>query len=196
MKKNILVIILVIILTLELGVISLNYFSSKKLENLPIEIIQGSMVYDMTTPEKAIGAVDNVFVGKIVARKDTIYDENDIPTTIYEVEVKENIKGNLITNNNIELYQIGGINKNNTSYTFYENTNYLEENEEYIILAFVPFEKGNLIIHNQFTYINLNSNKERTANDINLLETYKEAYQNQEVPESKKETLISKYEEK
>lgn len=69
MKKNILVIILVIILILELGIISLNYFLSKKLENLPIEIIQGSMVYDMTTPEKAIGAVDNVFVGKVVANK-------------------------------------------------------------------------------------------------------------------------------
>lgn len=196
MKKTIPVIILTIVLLLEVGVISMNYFSKKDLENLPIERIKGSMVYDMSTPEKAIGAVDNVFAEKIIAIKDTIYDENSLPTTIYGVEVQENIKGNLNTNSNIQLHQIGGINKDKKSYTFYENTNYLEESNEYIILAFVPFENGNLTIPNEFTYVNITSSNEKSSSNSNLLNTYKKAYQNQIIPESKKETFISKYESK
>ena len=104
-------VILIIILVLEVGVITFNKIN-QNLENLPVEKIKGSMVYDMSTKEKSIGAVDNVFVAKINNIVKTVYDENDIPSTIYEIEVIENIKGNLPSNKTIELTQKGGLNKN------------------------------------------------------------------------------------
>lgn len=186
-------IILVIILVLEVGVIMLNKIN-QSFEHLPVEKIKGSMVYDMSTKEKSIGAVDNVFVAKINNIVKTVYDENDIPSTIYEIEVIENIKGNLPSNKTIELTQKGGLNKNKKSYTFYENAYLLEEGQEYIILAFVPFNNGDLVIHNEHTYIKLDNNSISKKNSINIIEQYKEAYKNQIIPSSKVDNFKSKYE--
>lgn len=186
-------IILVIILVLEVGVIMLNKIN-QSFEHLPVEKIKGSMVYDMSTKEKSIGAVDNVFVAKINNIVKTVYDENDIPSTIYEIEVIENIKGNLPSNKTIELTQKGGLNKNKKSYTFYENAYLLEEGQEYIILAFVPFNNGDLVIHNEHTYIKLDNNSISKKNSINIVDQYKEAYKNQIIPSSKVDNFKSKYE--
>lgn len=186
-------IILVIILVLEVGVIMLNKIN-QSFEHLPVEKIKGSMVYDMSTKEKSIGAVDNVFVAKINNIVKTVYDENDIPSTIYEIEVIENIKGNLPSNKTIELTQKGGLNKDQKNYTFYENAYLLEEGQEYIILAFVPFNNGDLVIHNEHTYIKLDNNSISKKNSINIVEQYKEAYKNQIIPSSKVDNFKSKYE--
>lgn len=186
-------IILVIILVLEVGVIMLNKIN-QSFEHLPVEKIKGSMVYDMSTKEKSIGAVDNVFVAKINNIVKTVYDENDIPSTIYEIEVIENIKGNLPSNKTIELTQKGGLNKDQKSYTFYENAYLLEEGQEYIILAFVPFNNGDLVIHNEYTYKKLDNNSISKKNSINIVDQYKEAYKNQIIPSSKVDNFKSKYE--
>ena len=186
-------IILVIILVLEVGVIMLNKIN-QSFEHLPVEKIKGSMVYDMSTKEKSIGAVDNVFVAKINNIVKTVYDENDIPSTIYEIEVIENIKGNLPSNKTIKLTQKGGLNKDQKSYTFYENAYLLEEGQEYIILAFVPFNNGDLVIHNEHTYIKLDNNSISKKNSINIVKQYKEAYKNQIIPSSKVDNFKSKYE--
>ncbi len=186
-------IILVIILVLEVGVIMLNKIN-QSFEHLPVEKIKGSMVYDMSTKEKSIGAVDNVFVAKINNIVKTVYDENDIPSTIYEIEVIENIKGNLPSNKTIKLTQKGGLNKDQKSYTFYENAYLLEEGQEYIILAFVPFNNGDLVIHNEHTYIKLDNNSISKKNSINIIKQYKEAYKNQIIPSSKVDNFKSKYE--
>lgn len=186
-------VILIIILVLEVGVITFNKIN-QNLETLPVEKIKGSMVYDMSTKEKSIGAVDNVFVAKINNIVKTVYDENDIPSTIYEIEVIENIKGNLPSNKTIELTQKGGLNKDQKSYTFYENAYLLEEGQEYIILAFVPFNNGDLVIHNEHTYIKLDNNSISKKNSINIVDQYKEAYKNQIIPSSKVDNFKSKYE--
>lgn len=192
MKKTIT--LLIIIFILSIIITTLNYIYKKTLPDLPVEKIKGSMVYDMSTKEKSIGAVDNVFVAKINNIVKTVYDENDIPSTIYEIEVIENIKGNLPSNKTIELTQKGGLNKNKKSYTFYENAYLLEEGKEYIILAFVPFDNGDLVIHNEHTYIKLDNNSISKTNSINIIEQYKEAYKNQIIPSSKVDNFKSKYE--
>lgn len=192
MKK--IITLLIIIFILSIIITTLNYIYKKNLPDLPVEKIKGSMVYDMSTKEKSIGAVDNVFVAKINNIVKTVYDENDIPSTIYEIEVIENIKGNLPSNKTIELTQKGGLNKNKKSYTFYENAYLLEEGKEYIILAFVPFDNGDLVIHNEHTYIKLDNNSISKTNSINIIEQYKEAYKNQIIPSSKVDNFKSKYE--
>lgn len=193
MKAKRIVIVLLFVVTITISYLLLSK-NNQKLENLPVEKIKGSMVYDMSTKEKSIGAVDNVFVAKINNIVKTVYDENDIPSTIYEIEVIENIKGNLPSNKTIELTQKGGLNKDQKSYTFYENAYLLEEGQEYIILAFVPFNNGDLVIHNEYTYIKLDNNSISKKNSINIVDQYKEAYKNQIIPSSKVDNFKSKYE--
>lgn len=193
MKTKRIVIVLLFIVTITISYLLLSK-NNQKLENLPVEKIKGSMVYDMSTKEKSIGAVDNVFIAKINNIVKTVYDENDIPSTIYEIEVIENIKGNLPSNKTIELTQKGGLNKDQKSYTFYENAYLLEEGQEYIILAFVPFNNGDLVIHNEHTYIKLDNNSISKKNSINIVNQYKEAYKNQIIPSSKVDNFKSKYE--
>ena len=82
MKAKRIVIVLLFIVTITISYLLLSK-NNQKLENLPVEKIKGSMVYDMSTKEKSIGAVDNVFVAKINNIVKTVYDENDIPSTIY-----------------------------------------------------------------------------------------------------------------
>ena len=193
MKAKRIVIVLLFVVTITISYLLLSK-NNQKLENLPVEKIKGSMVYDMSTKEESIGAVDNVFVAKINNIVKTVYDENDIPSTIYEIEVIENIKGNLPSNKTIELTQKGGLNKDQKSYTFYENAYLLEEGQEYIILAFVPFNNGDLVIHNEYTYIKLDNNSISKKNSINIVDQYKEAYKNQIIPSSKVDNFKSKYE--
>lgn len=195
MKKNIIKVLVLIVFIFEIGIISLNHLKKDNLESLPIEKIQGSMVYDMSTQEKAIGAADNVFVGKINKIIKTTYDDNDIPSTIYEVEVLENIKGELPIDKSINLTQLGGLNKNQKSYTFYENAYFLDLESVYLILAFVPFQNGDLVIHNEYTYIKLeNEPALLSTSSNNIINQYKEAYQNQIIPEDKIDNFKSRYE--
>lgn len=190
-KRNSIQIILIIVLILEIGVITLNSTQTKESKT---EIIKGSLAYDMSTPSKAIGAVDNVFTAKIGRILETKYDANEMPITIYEIEVLENIKGKLPTNIKIQLHQMGGIRKDNKNYVFFENTNLLEKDEEYLILAFVPFEEGNLVINNKYTYIKLSNNSQTKNVTNNIIDDYKEAYKKEEIPSDKMNSFKSKYE--
>jgi DNA-binding transcriptional ArsR family regulator len=80
------------------------------------------------------------------------------------------------------------------NYVFFENTNLLEKDEEYLILAFVPFEEGNLVINNKYTYIKLSSNSQTKNVTNNIIDDYKEAYKKEEIPSDKMNSFKSKYE--
>jgi len=135
-------------------------------KGLPVEYRSGSYL-DVSTPKKAIGASEYVFIAKINSilrteyrypteiadglRTKTVSD----PYTIYSVTVIENIKGNLIKTIDIEVEQMGGMAEDNKSYSFLEDTGLLNIGEYYILLACVPFEKELAEINIPGTFIPL-----------------------------------------
>lgn len=126
---------------------SINY-DSNDFKKLPVNYTAATYAYDTSSPEKATGVADYVFIGKInkILRTEyrhptqvvkegqevTVYD----PYTIYSVDVIKNIKGNLTKKSSIELIQHGGLMSDKQSYSFMEGMDYLYENNYYIFLTY------------------------------------------------------------
>lgn len=221
--KKIKVLTILSLSALCLGIlISTQLFNTDKKEEpvsyykgLPVSDIRASFVYDMSTPAKAIGAADYVFVAKIDSIVRTEY-RNPVeievvadgsktkivsePYTIYNVKVIKNIKGNLNTSGNIEVQQMGGISKKKSEYFFLEDTRLLKIGEYYLLLAVVPFENGELEINRVDTIVDLKQSyakldMDEIKNSIKANSTvsaYIKASAEQVVP-NYKENYITKY---
>jgi hypothetical protein len=82
----------------------------------PIVHVTVSYIYDTTKLENVIGYSDYVFVGKVTGYNGTINGTpSGEPVTKYSVKVVENIKGNLITDKDIELRKVGGLSEDRKS---------------------------------------------------------------------------------
>lgn len=151
-------------------------------KELPIYRSSATYLHDTSTPENAIGDAAYAFIAKINGINRTEYRnpvqmETDAagtksktvygPYTIYDITVIENLKGNLVLNQSIELEQMGGIGENKEAYYFPEGTNLLNIGEYYIILAYAPFENGNIQINRASSIISLgNINEEAKIQNI------------------------------
>ena len=146
MKKSkkfiIMSVVFVLIIVVAVGVYL--YFST--MQNTTIS--SGIYMYDTSTPERAVGISDYVFVAKIDGIARTEYrnpttvetglsssETRTTPYTVYNIEVVKNIKGELITSESIEYMQYGGINEDGETYTFMEGTGLLETGKYYILMA-------------------------------------------------------------
>ncbi len=235
MKNKILKIVLkaiIIICIISIIILVINKLrTNKELEldpNLPINYVYPFYAYTFATPEETVGIADYVFVAKVnsIKRIDyrnpvttsiikTTYD----PYTIYDITVIENIKGELIKTENIELEQKGGLEKDGKSYVFPEGMGLLNVGEYYIILALASDTDGTIGIdhHNMVVPLgnidneqeinliketstlnsmeSINNEKEKYSNsEYNSFEKvleYKAAYLNEKVPGDKIERIIS-----
>lgn len=206
-NKKYLIIAIAIIACAILGILIAVYTSGSKNKNnntqqefyngLPIMKTETMLMYDTSTPEKAIGASDYVFVAKVnqilrteyknyVTREVGLFQKETVgtPYTIYSIDVIKNIKGELITTEPIEFMQCGGINEDGKSYTFINGSRLLEAGKYYLIMAetwggdggMIEMAESNRIIELEENVNNI------TANETNLIELYEEAYKNQIVP--------------
>lgn len=212
MKFTKLNIFLIIILFLVLGIITGVFVVDKPTielyNNLPVIRAHGMKVYDTSTPEKSIGISDYVFVAKInkilrteyknkieIKEDNVVKSINSDPYTIYQIEVLENIKGNLKINEPIELMQYGGLNEDGKSYKFMDDGNLLNEGEYYILMTDIWGNKNGEVIEVSETdrIVSLGKNYNSLSRD-SLVSRYKQAFLNQEIPSDKIITnSLSKY---
>lgn len=196
MKKSkkfiIMSVVFVLIIVVAVGVYL--YFST--MQNTTIS--SGIYMYDTSTPERAVGISDYVFVAKIDGIARTEYrnpttvetglsssETRTTPYTVYNIEVVKNIKGELITSEPIEYMQYGGINEDGETYTFIEGTGLLETGKYYILMA-DTFEGDGGIIEvtepNRRILLDDVENDEDVENS-ELVKRYEEAYKNEYIPE-------------
>ncbi|MEH7379966.1 hypothetical protein V7138_05735 [Bacillus sp. JJ1533] len=95
----------VIAASLALGIFGPNYFSNTPPENPIIRTMETNSVIDIYNPREVVGFSDNVFLGKVIKQVDT-KSLNGYPETQFEVEVLDNIKGEL--KGTIKVNQQGG----------------------------------------------------------------------------------------
>ncbi len=198
MKKSkkfiIMSVVFVLIIVVAVGIY---FFYGKKMQNAVT--ITGSMsMFDTSTPERAVGISDYVFVAKINKISRTEY-RNPVtvetglfssevwttPYTYYEIEVVKNIKGELITSEPIEYMQYGGINEDGETYTFMEGTGLLETGKYYILMADTFGGDGGIIEvtePNRRILLDDVENDEDVENS-ELVKRYEEAYKNEYIPE-------------
>ncbi|MRG85993.1 hypothetical protein [Salinibacillus xinjiangensis] len=95
----------VIAAALALGIFGPNYFTDNPPENPTIQTMETNTVIDISNPREVVGFSDNVFVGKVIKQVGT-KSLNSYPETQFEVEVLDNIKGEL--EGTITVNQQGG----------------------------------------------------------------------------------------
>ena len=208
MKKSkkfiIMSVVFVLIIVVAVGV----YLFYSTMQNTTIS--SGVYMYDTSTPERAVGISDYVFVAKIDGIARTEYrnpitietglsssETRTTPYTVYNIEVVKNIKGELITSEPIEYMQYGGINEDGETYTFMEGTGLLETGKYYILMV-GTFEGDGGIIEvtepNRRILLDDVENDEDVENS-ELVKRYEEAYKNEVIPDGfeQEDRYISKY---
>ncbi len=179
-KKN-LYIMIVILLSVSTFIVVNNKFKQEKsigtLNGLPVYNDHAIYALDTSTPGKAYGASRYVFIAKVnsilkteyinpveietgISKNKTVYD----PVTVYSISVIENLKGELITSEAIELKQYGGISKDKKSYSFVEGGSLLNVNEYYMFLTGAEENGGILEATNPERIISLGTDLELIQN--------------------------------
>ncbi|MDO5410945.1 MAG: hypothetical protein Q4F21_10930 [Lachnospiraceae bacterium] len=201
-----------IILAIVLVVISGFIFwwrSVQKNNELPVYTSHGLYAFEISTPERAIGAYDYACIAKVNKKLRTEHTKPIVsevsatetkvfytPYTVYEIEVLENIKGSLITDRPIEFMQYGGLNEDGESYTLLNGGSLLKEGDYYILMSNarndIPGET--LISARPESMVHLIDGIEAESSQA-VIEEYKAAYKNEIIPQELqgRERIPSKY---
>lgn len=206
MKKNKITIIsvtFVTVLAIVFGVVmgkSIYDNNSQQFYNgIPVGYSHASYMFDTSTPEKAIGVSDYVFIAQVneIVRteyKNPIETETSTkektivtsPYTIYSITVFKNIKGDLLTSKPIEFMQYGGLNSDGQSYSLMEDSSLLNVGEYYLLMANTWEENGLIEVSEPTRIIALGKDFNINSKDaITTITKYEQAYKNQVVPSIK-----------
>ncbi|HHW89279.1 MAG TPA: hypothetical protein GX745_00015 [Clostridiales bacterium] len=113
-------------------------------DSLPIEEVRVSYAFDVSKLANKVGGSDYVFIGEV---KDYIRTEygffDETPRTFYSVRVVENIKGELIQDQDIELRKTGGIDKKGKKFILYDY-DYLPKLNNYYIFSVLTQSNGGI----------------------------------------------------
>lgn len=182
MKKKVLFI--TIILAIVLGILAGIFFNNSS-DDLIVRTY-ASRIGDSSVPENAVEYSDYVFIAKINKILRTDY-RNPVevgfgivqkdPYTIYEISVIENLKGNLITDEPIELVEYGGINEDGKTYTLFEDADLLNIGEYYLLLVSVIPDTDELEVSDNNRMLSLGENLSEI--DSSLINQYKEIISNE-----------------
>ena len=114
-----------------------------------------------------MGDADYVFVGNVVSEDDVVYkhavtvetedgktQEVSTPYTNYTVNITQNIKGNLITEEDIPIQKAGGFSKDGTECFLYEGDELPIAGNTYIFFAYAQLD-GSLLVSGPISNINI-----------------------------------------
>ena len=120
--------------------------------------MQAEYSIDINSYEELVGDADYVIVGKVIKNIETVYEDKVLieqedgsekevgtPYTHYEVEIIENLKGQLDKKNNIEIIKSGGLSEDNTYYELYDNDILPEVGQTYIWFIYAQNDGSNLV---------------------------------------------------
>ena len=117
--------------------------------------------------------------------------EEATPYTNYTVDVVENIKGNLTTEETIPIQKTGGLSKDKSEYVIYEGDELPAVGQTYIFFTYAQPD-GSLLLSGPVSNIGI---KEKSADGLDSTTVYKEvveAYKNQ--METERQRYASMYE--
>lgn len=158
--------------SLALGIFLPNLITNNPPENPIIRTIETNTVIDINNPREVVGFSDNVFLGKVIKQVGT-KSLNAYPETQFEVEVLDNIKGEL--KDTIKVNQQGGY---DGEYLFLmENDKLLVEGQTYLFATRYLKEENWHTVIPVGGDIPFNSDEEKKE----LIEKYKKAYK-EEIP--------------
>lgn len=179
--------------------------SAKDIKKLPVYPMRASFVYNTDDLRETAGICDYVFIGEVVSCDGTQYhnvitmeDENGNPKetgspyTNYTVNVIENLKGELITDQPIKITKQGGVTATLDSVFLFENDELPETNNTYIFFAYAEAD-GSLLVSGPNTNIPYNTTNTYSEKSTSEYQEYKSAVANEIIP-VERERFTSIYE--
>lgn len=179
--------------------------SNVDVSSLPIYPMRASFVYDTDNMQEAVGICDYVFIGEVVSCDSTEYrniitmeDESGNPKEVgspytnYTINVIENIKGELTTEQSIIITKQGGISQTQDAVYVFEDDELPVANNTYIFLAYAQ-EDGSLLVSGPNSNILFDTTTTYTKTSNSEYEKYKNAVENEIVPVDR-ERFTSTYE--
>jgi len=180
--------------------------SEDDMSNLPIVSVEASFVYDTEDIRERVGISDYIFVGKIISYDGvryentvTIEDSNGKPVEVgspytdYTVQVLENMKGSLITDEPIKIVKEGGVSQAQDSVYVFENDEMPVTGNTYIFLGYAQ-QDGTILISGPYSNVLIeeyeimkenSSNSENISDigdDIEIYQSYLGAVENEVIP--------------
>ena len=183
MKKKIITIILVLGVVAGIsGMIYMQKGKNKNVENaaanvsdLPVYAMKADFVYDTENINESVGIVDYVFLGEVVSKDETTYEdvvpmedakgktvEEGTPYTHYSIRVKENIKGELEKEKEIKIVKHGGVAQDKKSVVLFDEDCLPKVGKQYIFLAYAQ-QDGSLLISGPNSNILASAKKQETV---------------------------------
>jgi hypothetical protein len=116
-------------------------------DGVPIEYVSPMYVVDVYDPVVAAAEADYVFIGKVEALNgsEQAFGLGSIPRTNFSVTVLENLKGDLITDEPIEVKQSGGFGEKDGKYYILNDLPIAEEGGVYMMMAYTQHD-GTLLM--------------------------------------------------
>ncbi len=167
--------------------------TEEEMRKLPMYGVSASFVYNIHDPREAVGICDYVFVGKVISYDGVRYrhpttESAGFPYTDYSVQVEDNIKGKLITNEPIHIVKEGGVTQDGKRIYIYENDEMPETGKKYVFLCYAQSD-GSLLVSGPESNVPV-------SDDSAVVTRYEDAYKNEIIPElAEEERYHSVYEE-
>ena len=137
--------------------------------------MKADFVYDTENINESVGIVDYVFLGEVVSKDETTYEdvvpmedakgktvEEGTPYTHYSIRVKENIKGELEKEKEIKIVKHGGVAQDKKSVVLFDKDCLPEVGKQYIFLAYAQSD-GSLLISGPNSNVLANAKKQETV---------------------------------
>jgi hypothetical protein len=123
-----------------------------------ISEVHGTYIYDEDSYSELAGVSDYVIIGNVNKEISTEYrrpieittesggtETIGIPYTNYEVQVLENLKGNLVTDRPITITKKGGITEDKSQYILFGSDVMPESGQTYVFYIFAQEDGSNLV---------------------------------------------------
>ena len=101
---------------------------------IPVSLLHASYAIDVNNMKAVVGFSDYVFVADVKALEKTEYN-GALPYSVYTLRVRENIKGELVTDKDISVRKAGGISSDGKAYFVYDDDILPEIGGRYIFIA-------------------------------------------------------------
>ncbi|MCD8327928.1 MAG: hypothetical protein LUC25_02400 [Ruminococcus sp.] len=163
-SKIILAVCVVAVLVIAAVILLFVFKNSKEDSTDNISYVEGSFIIDYDDLRQVAGTNDYIFVGQIVRKGETENDEElPLPVTEYSIRVEENIKGELITDEDIMVYKDGGISDVSGNLVLYEGDCMPEAGNRYVFYAFAQPD-GTLLLSGPVSNVLIDSSDAQEAN--------------------------------
>ncbi|MCD7727879.1 MAG: hypothetical protein LUH57_05995 [Ruminococcus sp.] len=164
-SKIILAVCIVVVLVIAAVILLIVFKGNSKEDNADsISYVDGLFIIDYDDLREVAGSNDYIFVGQVISEGKTEDDEElPLPVTEFKIRVEENIKGELITDEDITIYKSGGISDETGMLTLYEDDCMPEAGNRYVFYAFAQPD-GTLLLSGPVSNVLIGSADTQGAN--------------------------------